>query len=141
MLVKRSNERIEHVLMKAFLWALYLPEYPDLTVEVGIGDRYKPDVVSLDAMGEPRFWGEAGKVSTDKIQSLARRYRNTHFALAKWDMRPAPYREIITDAVAGLNRSAPFDLIRFAPDAAERFIDEKGIIRITPEQIERERFP
>lgn len=42
--VKKRNERAEHVLMKSFLWALYLPDYPDLTVEISIGDRYKPAV-------------------------------------------------------------------------------------------------
>ena len=59
-LVKKPVERLEHVLMKAFLWALYLPQYDDLAVEIPVGDRYKPDVVSLDAFGQPRFWGEAG---------------------------------------------------------------------------------
>jgi hypothetical protein len=53
--VKKKRERIEHVLMKAFLWALYLPEYPDLTVEIRVGDRYKPDVVGLDERGQPTF--------------------------------------------------------------------------------------
>ncbi len=59
-LVKGLNESSEHVLMKAFLWALYLPDYPTLTVEIRIGDRYKPDVVALDAAGNLLFWGEAG---------------------------------------------------------------------------------
>ena len=44
-LVKKRNEQSRHVLMKAFLWALYLPSFPRLTVEVGIGERFKPDVV------------------------------------------------------------------------------------------------
>ena len=82
--VKRKQERIEHVWMKAFLWALYLPEYPDLTVEVGIGDKYKPDVVEMDPRrGRPRFWGEAGHVGEDKIEALTSRYPATHFAIAK----------------------------------------------------------
>ena len=79
--VKKSNESSEHVLMKALLWALYLPDYPELTVEISIGDRYKPDVVALDAQGSPTFWAEAGQVGVDKIQSLVRRHRRTHFAL------------------------------------------------------------
>ena len=70
--VKRANERGEHV-MKGFLWAVYLPAYSDLVVEVPVHDRYKPDVVSLDPYGKPRFWGEAGHVSPDKIHSLVRR--------------------------------------------------------------------
>ena len=90
--VKKAFESDTHVLMKALLWALYLPAYPGLTVEVAVGDRYKPDVVALDARDEPLFWGEAGDVTTAKIRSLTRRYRNTHFALAKWDGARSPCR-------------------------------------------------
>lgn len=38
--VKRVNQRREHLLMKALLWALYLPSYPGLAVEIPIGDRF-----------------------------------------------------------------------------------------------------
>jgi len=69
--VKKPIERSSHILMKAYLWALYLPHYPDLSVEVGVGDRYKPDVIACAADGRPVFWGEAGKVSVEKIRSLA----------------------------------------------------------------------
>jgi hypothetical protein len=129
--VKKANERTAHVLMKAFIWALYLPEYPDLVVEVPLDDRYKPDVVSLDLRGRPRFWGEAGRVSRQKIRDLARRYRATHFALAKWDTRLEPLLEIVEAAVEGLGRTAPFDLIRFPADSAHRFIGERGQVRLS----------
>jgi hypothetical protein len=66
-LAKNPDESGEHVLMKAFLWALYLPDYPTLTVEIRIGDRYKPDVVALNEGGKPLFWGEAGQVSMEKV--------------------------------------------------------------------------
>ncbi len=128
--VKKPVESTEHVLMKAFLWALYLPEYPDLVVEVKIGDRYKPDVVALGPSGEPLFWGEAGEVSTAKIRSLARRYRRTHFALAKWAAPLAPLAEIVRAATAGLGRTAAFDLISFPRDAADRFVDDAGAIHV-----------
>ncbi|MBS3782873.1 MAG: hypothetical protein KGY78_00355 [Anaerolineae bacterium] len=134
--VKRVNERREHVLMKAFLWALYLPTYPDLLVEVSVGDRYKPDVVSLDGRGEPRFWGEAGHVSPSKIHSLVRRYRETHFALAKWDTELAPFIEMVEDALAGLDRQAPFDLLCFSTDSAQRFIGNRGQIELKHEDID-----
>jgi hypothetical protein len=128
--VKRANERREHVLMKAFLWALYLPDYPDLVVEIPIGDRYKPDVVSLTSHGAPRFWGEAGHVSPSKIHSLVRRHRDTHFALAKWDTDLDPFIETVRDALDGLERRAPFDLLHFPADSAERFIGERGEIKL-----------
>lgn len=129
--VKKPYESATHVVMKALLWALYLPQYPDLTVEIAIGDRYKPDVVALDAQGEPRFWGEAGDVTTAKIRSLARRYRHTHFALAKWGTRLDPLADIVAEAVSGLKRTAPFDLISFPADAVDRFVADDGTIRIS----------
>lgn len=121
--------------MKAFLWALYLPAYPDLSVEVSIGDRYKPDVVALDPFSRPVFWGEAGQVGADKIHSLARRYRQTHLAIAKWDMALDPLQTIVESALADLNRSAPFDLIQFPPDSVDRFIDDRNDIHLTHEAL------
>lgn len=144
-LVKRPYERGAHVIMKALLWALYLPQYPDLTVEVSIGDRYKPDVVSLDAQGRPRFWGEAGQVSPAKVQALVTRYRDTHLALAKWDALMAPFTEMVDKALRrsaqrGIARGAPFDLLCFPADSAERFIDARGEIRITHDDLEWRRW-
>ena len=128
--VKKKAERLEHVLMKAFLWALYLPSYPDLSVEIAIGDKYKPDVVSTDPLGRPVFWGEAGKVSDEKITSLTRRFRTTHFALAKWAVSLRPHEAAVAEALARHERSAPFDLLAFPPDSPERFIDRDGTIRL-----------
>lgn len=133
--VKKSGERAAHVIMKALLWALYLPTYPDLLIEVPIGDRYKPDVVSLDAYGQPVFWAEAGSVGAEKIRSLARRYPDTHFAIAKWDTRLDPFVELVRRAIDDLDRTAPFDLLRFDEDSAERFIGERGTIRISHDDL------
>ena len=135
-LVKKPYESTEHVVMKALLWALYLPDYPDLTVEVAVGDRYKPDVVALSELGPPRFWGEVGDVSVAKIRSLARRYRNTHLAIAKWDARLEPTIAIVTDAIEHLNRQAPVDLLSFPADSAERFMDNDGRIHISRDDLE-----
>jgi hypothetical protein len=127
-LVKQRHERIEHVWMKAFLWALYLPQYSGLAVEVKIRDKYKPDVVEMDLRrGRPVFWGEAGQVGPGKIESLVRRYPETHFAMAKWDTRLAPFVEMVEAAVADVDRDAPFDLIRFPKDAGSRFIADGRI--------------
>jgi hypothetical protein len=138
--VKRQGERTEHVVMKALLWALYLPDYPDLKVEIHIGDRYKPDVVSLDPWQRPRFWGEAGRIRPDKIETLVKRYRATHFAIAKWDTPLAPFVDIVEEALMDIQREAPFDLIRVPSDAAERFIDERGEIRVRREDLAWRQF-
>jgi hypothetical protein len=116
--------------MKAFLWALYLPTYENLVVEVPVGDRYKPDVVALDPYGRPLFWGEAGHVSPDKTRSLVRRYPQTHFAFAKWDTPLDPFVVVVQNALNAYEPGAPFDLLRFPADSAERFI-EHGEIEIS----------
>lgn len=132
----RTTESAEHVLMKAFLWALYLPTYPALTVEVFIGDKYKPDVVQLDAAGKPTFWGESGHVSPDKIRSLARRYKDTHFAIAKWGGSLTPHLAIIREALDGIERRAPFDVLAFPRDADQHFITPDGDITLTHADID-----
>jgi hypothetical protein len=129
--VKRPIEHSRHVLMKAFIWALYLPTFPDLRVEIDIGDRYKPDVVSLDGANGPRFWGEAGEVGREKIRALSRRYRGAHLCIARWDERLGPLAELVGGAIRDARRTAPFDLLRIPPDAAERFIAPDGEISIT----------
>jgi hypothetical protein len=133
-LVKRLVEHTSHVLMKALLWALYLPSYPALKVEVAVGDRYKPDVVEMawgDPYAQPRFWGEAGQVGVEKIRALAKRYPHTHFALAKWATPLHHALANVTEALQGRVRTVPFDLICFPADSAERFIDDCGEIQIT----------
>lgn len=138
--VKRSIENARHVMIKALLWALYLPQYPDLTVEVAIGDRYKPDLVALDPLGQPRFWGEAGKVGLDKIRSLARRYRYTHLALAKWSSPLRPFIDLVRPILDETPRYAPFDLLTFPENSAERFIADSGYIAITFDDLDWVRF-
>lgn len=68
--IKNPFESEIHVLTKAFIWALYLPDYPFLSVEIKARNRYKPDVVQFDDEEEPVFWGEAGQVSLRKIRTL-----------------------------------------------------------------------
>ena len=121
--------------MKAYIWALYLPQYADLLVEVKIGDRYKPDVVMLDPSSSPIFWGEAGEVGQRKIRKLVRRYRHTHFAMAKASNNLDPYVDMVRKELKGVNRSAPFDLLGMGDVSAEPFITPKGHININFDDI------
>jgi hypothetical protein len=134
--VKHAKEHSAHVVIKALLWALYLPDYPHLSVEIPVGDRFKPDVVALGTDRQPLFWGEAGKVGIEKFRSLVRRYRHTHFALAKWSMNVGPLIDLVDRAATTHPRSAPFDILRFPADSAERFIDHHGRIRISHTMVE-----
>ena len=138
-LTKKRGESIEHVLMKAVLWALYLPAFPDLRVEVGVGDTYKPDLVALApppgglAYGDerPTFWGEAGQVSAAKWGALLKRYPDTHFALARWDERLDPHAATVRRALGRRPRRAPLDLVR-VPDAAGLLLADDGTVRVRP---------
>lgn len=138
-LVKHANEKLEHRLMMALLWALYLPEYPELRIDVPIGARYRPDLVQLDADRRPVFWGEAGEVAAGKLRLLCTRYPDTHLVFAKWAVNLQPFAAQIDAAVRAARRHAPVELIGFAADAA-RYIDAHGRIAIEPGDVERRRW-
>jgi hypothetical protein len=127
---KKSFESSIHVLTKAFIWALYLPEYPRLAVEIPAGGRYKPDLVQFDQSGEPIFWGEAGQVSLKKIRALVHRFKSTHLVFAKWHTNLEPFRKILMNEMGAISRSAPVDLISIPDDGDERFIGRNGSIKI-----------
>ncbi|MBZ0299471.1 MAG: hypothetical protein K8J31_07025 [Anaerolineae bacterium] len=138
-IVRGAHERFTHPLMKALLWALYLPTYPNISVEIRLADKYKPDVVAFEPgvalrAGVPVFWGEAGQVNRHKIEALVRRYPQTHFAIAKWDARLEPHLALIQKALAGVPRHAPLDVIRF-PEDSDRFIDADGMITLTHDEV------
>jgi hypothetical protein len=136
-LVKRSNEKIEHRLMMALLWALYLPAYPELRIDVPIGARYRPDLVQLNTNGRPELWGEAGEVGLEKLRLLCGRYRDTHLVFAKWAINLQPFASLLDVALTGVRRSAPAELIGFDAEAA-RFVDATGQITIGFENVTRQ---
>ncbi|BBO71959.1 hypothetical protein DSCA_58890 [Desulfosarcina alkanivorans] len=137
--VKRPVERFRHVVMKALLWALFLPSYPHLRVEVPIGCKYKPDLVQTGPQG-PEFWAEAGHIGTQKLRCMLRRFPRTHFALAVWGGSFAPLESRIHHQTSPMRRSAPIDLIAFPEDADTHFIDGRGWIRITLDDLNRRRL-
>jgi hypothetical protein len=133
---KGSLEKGEHRLMMALLWALYLPQYPGLRVDVPVGSRYRPDLVQLDDAGQPAFWGESGAVGAAKLDYLVRHFRATHLVLAKWATRLDPVAAQVEAALARSRRSAPVELIGFPADSA-RHIDDTGDIGIAFADVER----
>jgi hypothetical protein len=135
--IKKAFESDSHVLLKALMWALFLPDYPNLSVEIHIGHRYKPDLVQMDDSGQPVFWGEAGRVGQRKMQTLVKRFRSTHLVFAKWDTNLAPFHKALRKATKSIQRTAPVDLISFPGDSRERFIDRDGAIQIAFEDVVR----
>ncbi len=140
-LIKRPIESGEHVLQKALLWALYLPRYPNLRVEVELPQpsRYKPDLLALDRQDEPVFWGECGVVALDKLRFLLNRYRQTHFVFSKWATRLDPFADLIQKALPTHRRTAPVELIGFPADA-DKYIGEDGAISIASGTFELRRW-
>lgn len=136
-LIKRPIESAEHVLQKALLWAMYLPRYPNLRVEVPLPQpsRYKPDLLALDPQQEPIFWGECGEVAIEKLRFLLQRYRRTHFVFSKWDTRLDPFAAAIEKALPDSPRSAMIELIDFPPDVAE-WIAADGTIQTRRSDLE-----
>ena len=139
--VKKTMERRAHVLMKAFLWALYLPDYPTLRVERRIRDRYKPDLVAFDEDQSrdpaPLFWGEAGHVGAAKMKAILRRYPRTHFVFARWNTSLRPYQQMAERALKKTRRTAPIEFIQFPSDAEFRYIRPDGDITISMDDVNR----
>jgi hypothetical protein len=140
-LVKRPIESAEHVLQKALLWALYLPRYPNLRVEVPLPhpSRYKPDILALDERQEPILWGECGEVAIEKLRFLLSRYRRTHVVFSKWDTRLDPFAELIVKALPDQRRTAAVELISFPPQASD-WIGPDGTIAIDLADLEIRRW-
>ena len=137
--VKKPVEHFRHVVMKALLWALYLPAYTQLQVEVSIGHRYKPDLVALGASA-PLFWAEAGRVGNQKLKRVIHRFPRTHFAFAVWGSSLSSMAARVQRQSLGVNRLAPIDLIAFPENAALRFIGPRGTIRIHQSDLTCQRF-
>lgn len=125
MLVKRPEESGEHVIQKALLWTLYLPRYPGLRVEQALPfpSRFKPDLYALDATGRRvTFWGECGVTSREKLGRLLREHLATHFVFSKWNVSVHHFAALIENALTGVQRRAPVDLVRVPEDAGEWFV-------------------
>lgn len=65
-----AGESYEHVLMKALAYGIFVSDYPDLQVEVRVGLRYKPDLVTIADDGSFDLWVECGMVSITKTKWL-----------------------------------------------------------------------
>ena len=123
-LVKRAEESGEHVVQKALLWTLYLPRFPGLHVEQALPfpSRFKPDLYALDATGRAAtFWGECGVTSREKLGRLLRDYPSTHFVFSKWQVSLHHFAALVDDALDGVRRRAPVELVRVPEDAADWF--------------------
>ncbi len=85
-LYKKDGESYEHVLMKALGYGMFRPQFPALEIEQRIGLRYKPDLVALNDLGKPEFWGECGQVGLRKIAWIAKHSGTRQLVIFKFDI-------------------------------------------------------
>ena len=114
--------------MKALGYAMFVGSYPNLEIELPVGLRYKPDLVSLNEGegGRPRagarfhFWGECGMVSMRKVAWLLKHGDAERLVLFKTGAGVKAYTRELRDSVEPRYRGkGRLTLVNFAPDIAE----------------------
>jgi len=135
LITKKSGETLQHVLVKALIWALYHEDYPGIEIERDIGDEKLPDCVAL-AGQEPLFWGESGRMSSAKAVDIATRFPATHFVNVRWAVDLDDFTTPLLRALraADVTRSAPFEFAVVTKNPLD-FVDESGHIRISREDL------
>ena len=129
---QRRGETYEHVLLKALGFAMYVPEYPSLEIELSVGLRYKPDLVALNEGAATRagarflFWGECGLVTMRKVAWLLKHGDAERVVLFKLDCGVRPLVNELREAVpARYREGGRLQLVNFAADVSERAASHK----------------
>jgi len=129
-LVKRARESERHVLLTALVFGLYGGRDPGPTVEPRFRHRDRPDLVALDADGEPVFWAECGETSRQKLAALLLGFPGTHLLVAKQVPRLDRSGALLGELAAGVAQRAPVELLDF-PAGAEACLGPDGGIRVS----------
>ncbi|HEX8282155.1 MAG TPA: hypothetical protein VF588_02320 [Pyrinomonadaceae bacterium] len=131
---QRRGESYGHVLMKALGYAMFARAFPNLEIELPVGLRYKPDLVSLNGGegGQPHagarflFWGECGMVSMRKVAWLLKHGDTERLVLFKTACGVRAYARELRDSVEGRYREGGrLTLVNFAADVAERAAERR----------------
>src|SRR5215212_1020980 len=131
---QRRGESYGHVLMKALGYAMFAGRYPNLEIELPVGLRYKPDLVSRNEAegGRPRagarfrFWGECGMVSMRKVAWLLKHGDAERLVLFKIGSGVKAYTRELRDSVEPRYRvGGRLTLVNFASDIAERAAERR----------------
>lgn len=122
---KRLGESYEHVLMKALGFAMHVEEFPQLEIEVGVGLRYKPDLVARRAVADFAgrrfpFWGECGQTSVRKVAWLLKHADVGRLVLFKMTASPAALAASLRAEVgARYLAGGRLEVVNFAANVAE----------------------
>jgi len=77
----RQGESLDHVILKLTGFILFCRYEP--SVEMPVGWKYRPDLVSLDDSGRPALWVECADVAPSKLRRVLQRYTGTNIAVLK----------------------------------------------------------
>ena len=163
---KKPKESLSHVMGKGILWALFkedygLPPTQTIFVETPIPQesRFVPDVVAFEVPPSetvshnngqnitiplqvqhhnPTFWGESGRMSTEKAAALAWKYPHTHIVHLRWgsQMSMDIFEEIETAVLPSLHyRTAPFEFALLS-DKPQVFVDDDGTVLVRKEDLQ-----
>jgi len=77
----RQGESLDHVILKLTGFILFCRYEP--SVEMPVGWKYKPDLVSFDYGGRPALWVECADVAPSKLRRVLQRYAGTKIAVLK----------------------------------------------------------
>jgi uncharacterized protein YaeQ len=80
-LFKHKGEPMEHVLLKALGYALFASLYENLEVDAHLNFKYQPDIVALDATGEPELWIQCGAPDADRLEYALKHTRASRVIL------------------------------------------------------------
>lgn len=80
-LFKHKGEPMEHLLLKALGYARFIAEYEDLEVEPHLNYKVQPDLVALDATGEPEIWIQCGKPNAEQLEYALKHSRSPRVVL------------------------------------------------------------
>ena len=117
---QRTGESYAHVLMKALGFAMFVEKYPNLEIEVKVGLRYKPDLISRGENGDFEFWGECGANSIRKTAWILKHTRTEKFVLFKIGQNAAQLASQLREEIPSKYRPrGRFVLIDFTNEIAD----------------------
>ena len=112
-----SGESYEHVLMKALAYAMFCGQYPRLQVEVKVGLRYKPDLISVEEGGEFELWVECGMVSITKTAWLMKHTTARKVVIFKIDINASQFTAQLRSAISEKYRpGGRLSVLNFVPE-------------------------
>jgi uncharacterized protein YaeQ len=85
-LVRTTNESEQHLALKVLAYLLYFGERP--TVEVGVGQHFKPDLVCV-AGRDVTLWIDCGEISLHKLDKISTTNHRARIVIVKATRRAA----------------------------------------------------